>query len=450
MSKLGGAVVGVETAVPAFIGYAERAGTAGSPALNVPVRIASLSEFRQRFGRGVLDARPAGAAIFSVASNGDLTPLAPAFSLYGSVRLFYANGGGPCYVVPVGTYVDATGAWTAISGDALLQGLASVANLTGPTLLVIPDASLLPVDEYGEIARAMLQQAGSARDRIALLDVPQVRGFDAPTGPALADAVAAFRASVGTAHLGYGAAYAPYVRASIVTPAGLDDTIFPAEDVAGMATARVQALRAEAARQLNLLPASAAVAGVMHAVDTTRGVWTAPANVGLSAGVEPAFALDHETQANLNMPLDGKAINAIRHLVGLGATIWGARTLDGNSLDVRYLSVRRTLIYLEQSIAPALGQFASAANDGRTWTSVVGLVSGFLHDVWQRGGLSGATPKDAFSVECGLGTTMTSQDVLDGTLLLVVLVGIARPAEFIELTFRLPCGGADAPRSAPD
>jgi uncharacterized protein len=429
-------IAGVETAVPAFIGYTERAGGAEAAALNGPVRITSVREYEQRFGRGMLAARPAGAPIFSVTRSGDVRPLQPLFSLYESVRLFYANGGGPCVVVSVGTYVDATGTWAAISGAALLQGLAAVASLTGPTLLVIPDASRLPVEAWGEIATAMLQQAGESRDRLALLDVPQVRGFDAPPRPALADAVAAFRAAVGTDHLSYGAAYAPYLHTSIVSPADLDETIFPAAAVADrLGTPQLDRLYAQAARLLNLLPASAAVAGVMHAVDSDRGVWTAPANVALNDVIEPAFAIDDETQGDLNLPLDGKAINAIRQFPGRGTTVWGARTLDGNSQDFRYVPVRRSLIYLEQSIAIALRGFTTAANDARTWASVVGMVSDFLEALWKDGGLTGAKPDEAFSVQCGLGTTMTQQDVLDGNLVVVVLVAITHPAEFIELDF---------------
>ena len=66
----------IETAVPAFIGYAERAGAADAPAPNMPVRIASLHEYEQHFGGGILGARPTGAPIFSVARNGSVTPRA--------------------------------------------------------------------------------------------------------------------------------------------------------------------------------------------------------------------------------------------------------------------------------------------------------------------------------------------------------------------------------------
>jgi Bacteriophage tail sheath protein len=178
------------------------------------------------------------------------------------------------------------------------------------------------------------------------------------------------------------------------------------------------------------------MAGVMAATDNTRGVWKAPANIALNAVEGPAFEINDETQAELNQPLDGKAINVIREFAGRGSIVWGARTLDGNSNDYRYVQVRRTVIYIEQSIRAGLKQLVFAANDGGTWVSVVTMVSKFLQNLWARGGLMGATAQEAFSVNCGVGTTMSAQDVLEGHLVVQILVALIHPAEFIELTFR--------------
>ena len=93
------------------------------------------------------------------------------FSLYNSLRLFYANGGGPCYIVSVGSYKDK------LSQEALLRGLEAVTDTMGPTLLVIPDASLLDVSEYGDVAKAMMKQGHDKQDRAALLDVPHSRAL---------------------------------------------------------------------------------------------------------------------------------------------------------------------------------------------------------------------------------------------------------------------------------
>jgi len=116
------------------------------------------------------------------------------------------------------------------------------------------------------------------------------------------------------------------------------------------------------------------------------------------------------------------------------------KSLD--ELPDRGIQVRRTLIYIEQSIKTALSQFEFAANDGDTWAAVVATVSSFLQGVWSEGGLLGATLSDGFSVQCGLGSTMTAQDILDGSMIVQVTLQMIHPAEFIELMFKQKMEGA--------
>ena len=115
--------------------------------------------------------------------------------------------------------------------------------------------------------------------------------------------------------------------------------------------------------------------------------------------------------------------------------VWGVRTLDGNSQDWRYISVRRTAIYLEQSIKLGLQAYIFAPNDANTWVTINSLVSNFLNEIWKRGGLMGSTPANAYSVAVGLGSTMTAEDIFNGILRVSVKVAISHPAEFIELSF---------------
>src|SRR5262249_20252903 len=147
-------------------------------------------------------------------------------------------------------------------------------------------------------------------------------------------------------------------------------------------------------------------------------------------------------QGPLNVPLNGKAINVIRDFAGRGPVVWGARTLDANSNEWHYINVRRTLIYVETSIKLALAQFAFSPNEATTWTTAIAMISNFLTGLWQQGGLAGTKPNDAFAVQCGLGSTMTANDILDGTMIVNVLLAIVRPAEFIVLTIRQKVAGA--------
>jgi uncharacterized protein len=187
---------------------------------------------------------------------------------------------------------------------------------------------------------------------------------------------------------------------------------------------------------LNLLPPSGAMAGIYTMVDNTRGVWKAPANVSLNSVIKPSVNISHEEQEDLNVSPQGKSVNAIRTFVGEGTLVWGARTLDGNSLDWRYISVRRTMIMLEQSIKLAAKAYVFEANDSGTWVTLKSMIGNFLTGIWKRGGLAGTSPTDAFSVHVGLGETMTSEDILEGILRVTVLVAMTRPAEFIEITFQ--------------
>ena len=135
------------------------------------------------------------------------------------------------------------------------------------------------------------------------------------------------------------------------------------------------------------------------------------------------------------MPIGGKAVNAIRSFPGKGVLVWGARTLDGNSQDWRYISVRRTVIFIEQSIKYAAEPYVFEPNTAATWSNMKALIVNFLTNVWQMGALAGATAEDAFSVDVGLGSTMTPVDILDGYMRISVKIAVTRPAEFIVITF---------------
>lgn len=312
------------------------------------------------------------------------------------------------------------------------------------------------------------------RSRVAILDIYD--GYKDRKDPA-GDVVNTFRERIGSSFLDYGVAYYPWVNTSIVQDRDLSFLNMDAESLKSLleeeqksrntdkqALIKEQidkigtqmdevsadtlhrvlmqispvygALLKEAKRILNLLPPSAAMAGIYTMVDNTRGVWKAPANVSINSVISPAVNITHDDQEDLNVPLSGKAINAIRLFVGEGVKVWGARTLDGNSLDWRYINVRRTMIMLEQSVQNATRAYVFEPNVASTWINIKSMIQNFLNGIWKRGGLAGAAPEDAFSVHVGLGDTMTPEDILEGILRVTVLVAIVRPAEFIEITFQ--------------
>ena len=206
-------VVAVETAVPAFVGYTEKAEEAdGSTLQRVPKRIKSLLEFETFFGGpfepvsyNVVLNIPGGNAV------GAVTPLdggdnARRYYLYHSLRHYFANGGGPCFIVSVGSYSNQPAIGNTVSG--LLGGLGPIRSLDAPTLLVFPDGVSLSEVNLGALQVAALAQCADLQDRFAIMDL--VSG-SAP--PAIGvDPAQNFRQQVGTSELRYGAAYYPWVR----------------------------------------------------------------------------------------------------------------------------------------------------------------------------------------------------------------------------------------------
>jgi hypothetical protein len=185
-----------------------------------------------------------------------------------------------------------------------------------------------------------------------------------------------------------------------------------------------------------VLPPSPLIAGVYALVDSTRGVWKAPANVGLANVIGLNFKVTNELQDGLNVdPVSGKSVNCIRAFTGRGILVWGARTLDGNDNEWRYVPVRRLFTMVEQSCKLATEPFVFEPNDANTWVKVQAMIENFLVTLWRQGALQGAKPEHAFYVSVGLGKTMTALDILEGRLIVEIGMAAVRPAEFIILRF---------------
>jgi phage tail sheath protein FI len=208
------------------------------------------------------------------------------------------------------------------------------------------------------------------------------------------------------------------------------------DEIKDTKTGLYNAIKQRLSQETVTLPPSPAVAGVYATVDRERGVWKAPANVSLSAVVGPAQKINADQQARLNIdPDSGKSINAIRSFTGKGTLIWGARTLAGNDNEWRYISVRRLFSMVEESAKKASFFAVFEPNDASTWLKVRGMIESYLYTLWQQGALAGPSPKAAYYVRVGLGTTMTTDDVNNGKMKIEIGLAAVRPAEFIVLSF---------------
>jgi len=477
-------VVEVATAVPAFIGHTEKAVDGNQSLLNKPWRITSMAEFHTFFGGAPFpefsinelsgDDQDVPDLVFNKKKY-QLKRVKGKYLLYYSMQLFYANGGGPCYIVSLGDYK------TCISPGLMIAGIEELIREREPTMVVIPETALLPdADTCANVQVAMLGHCGSKmKNRIAILDIYE--GYK-DRKDLSGDRILGFRDKIGINFLDFGTAYYPWVNTSIIQNNDLSYlNIFNKEVLQSVLTEELvsegketdERRKAESRakieeivkdnlsdieksllnknlvaispafnsmihamkEKLNLMPPGAAMAGIYTMVDKTRGVWNAPANVSLNTVVSPAVKITNEDQEELNVPLNGKSVNAIRTFISEGTLVWGARTLDGNSPDWRYINVRRTVIMLEESIKIAASAFVFEPNVANTWVTLKSMISDFLTGIWKRGGLAGASPQDAFSVHVGLGETMTARDILEGIMRTTVLAAISRPAEFIEITF---------------
>lgn len=471
-------VVEVATAVPVFIGYTEKAVNGNKPLQNKPWRISSMAEYQSYFG-GAPKAKfelTESSESANINFNGKSYQLKrnDSYILYYTMLLFYANGGGPCYIVSVGDYTSPD-----IEKDKLEQGLIPLLKEQEPTIVVIPEAMMLKPDDCYALQTAMLDHCGNKmKNRFAILDV-----HDGYKDRKDVDIIGNFREGIGSNFLDFGAAYYPWLNTSIVQENELSyenlkitdlkallleelDILYPdttdskekkdqiekyinsldenltdvERNTLHKTISQLSPLYREIMKEmqlsLNLLPVSSAMAGLYTMVDNTRGVWKAPANVSVATAINPAVNISHEEQEDLNVPLSGKSINAIRTFTGEGIKVWGARTLDGNSLDWRYINVRRTMIMLQESIKNAARAYVFDPNEANTWINVKSMINNFLNGIWKRGGLAGSAPDDAYSVHVGLGETMTPEDILEGIMRFTVLVAISRPAEFIEITFQ--------------
>lgn len=442
-------VAPISTAIPAFIGYTDKGGGTGRPLDGQAVRINSLLEYEKMYGKAdpqrlVITVDTATNTPIKVAV--DTTNPSP-YLMYYQVLMYFLNGGGPCYIISVngyqktGTKVQSNYLDDSVidSSTGRVGGLALARKVDEITLLVFPDAPALSVNHYYNLYKAALKQCSELQNRFTLIDVKDPVSPDTSASP-----IDAFRGGVGINYLNYGAAYYPYLNTTLSYQYDLvsslsfvdrnKDTITDTGSLFAN-TKFIASLERLIAGFPVTLPPSGAIAGIYAQVDRTRGVFKAPANVSLNSVISPVRKITDEEQQGMNIHSTGKSVNAIRAFSGKGVLVWGGRTLEGNSKEWRYISVRRFFLFVEESLRKAIEPFVFEGNNENTWIRIRGLIENFLTSQWRAGALFGSTPSQAFFVNIGLGATMSAQDVLEGRLIAEIGMAAVRPAEFIILKF---------------
>ena len=381
-----GPIAPAGTSTTAFVGPTRKG------PLNSPTAVASFAEYQAIFGAAL------GESLLSIA-----------------VLQYFSNGGREAVVV--GTGHAGKGATARVAGAELVgrrddeTGIYALANARGSrppaNILVMPDASALAPREHVSALKAALDFCEQNRI-FFIIDPPVPRS----TRRAL-DAVLDWAKRGGALRHPNAAVYFP--RVECTDPSNRSATL--------------------------LVPASGAIAGVYARTDQRDGVWKAPAGTEARLlGVRDVEMVLTDAQG---AKLQGAAINAIRPFPHRGVLAWGARSfVAGTENELwKYLSVRRLMLFVEESLYRGLQWTVFESNDESSWAEVRLSVSSFMNHLWRSGALRGQSSREAYFVKCNR-ETMTEADIQGGRA--VALVGFApvKSAEFIVLRIELPTADA--------
>ncbi|MHA0273217.1 phage tail sheath family protein [Enterobacter ludwigii] len=332
-----------------------------------------------------------------------------------SLKLYFQNGGGPCYLFAANDPAD-----TAV----LSELVGEVDNIT-----------LFAVPENDEVYRTAVYNALTA-------SLSQNKGYFLLADSSDGKVPAALGKS---AHI---AIYYPAFPVSLPSPLTLDDSNVLVSGyldsthgegtltLAELKTTNLtQAEKVEAATSalipsVPIVPASTLMAGVYAKVDRERGVWKAPANVVLKGINDVSVRVTDDVQGEMNLT----SVNVIRYFRDRGAVAWGARTLLDDD-NWRYIPVRRLFDAAERDIKKALRPMVFEPNTQMTWKRVQSAIDHYLYRLWQQGGLVGNKAEEAYFVRIGKDITMTQEEINQGKMIVQIGMAAVRPAEFIILQF---------------
>ncbi len=183
-----------------------------------------------------------------------------------------------------------------------------------------------------------------------------------------------------------------------------------------------------------------AIAGVMARTDVTRGVWKAPA--GIDASLTGVLGLSVPLNDNQNVLINPLGVNCLRSFPIIGNIVWGARTLRGADIlgdEYKYVPVRRTALFIEESLFRGLKWVVFEPNDEPLWGQIRLNVGAFMQGLFRQGAFQGTSARDAYFVKCDKDTT-TQNDINLGIVNVVVGFAPLKPAEFVVLKIQQMAG----------
>lgn len=391
------------TAVPVFIGRFRNLD--GSLSDNQGcIRVDSYVHFQRRFGESTFTQ--------IMLTQGSRVIVEIGLGSW-SVRHYFENGGGRCYVLPVKNSADA---------EELAQVASKIARCTEIDLYCCTErgAGLNPL--YAAL-EPLLRKVGGG---FLIADSPD--GVSRPNTTAQRTAI-----------------YFPGVQVPYgSSPADSQVWLVGHEPGQTLEHKRLTApaeyivLRREVDHYFSTaypkvcLNASPAVAGVYCQVDRTKGVWSSPAGVLLNQ----VTRLHNPGNASLQLGLTAQRINPLKHFPDDGVRVWGARTaVDPAGSPWLNIAASRLFDNAARDMKAALRFAVFRPNNELTWSAVRNALHSYLEQLWRAGALRGAIASEAFYVQVGEGVSMTAAQVQEGELIVRVGMAPLRALEFIEVIF---------------
>ena len=192
--------------------------------------------------------------------------------------------------------------------------------------------------------------------------------------------------------------------------------------------------------RIETFPPAGAVAGVLARTDAQRGVWKSPA--GIDATINGVMALSVPLTDAENGPINQLGVNCLRSFPNIGSVVWGSRTLKGADAlanEWKYLAVRRTALFLEESLYRGTQWVVFEPNDEPLWAQIRLNLGAFMQNLFRQGAFQGASPREAYFVKCDRETT-TQNDINLGIVNIIVGFAPLKPAEFVVIKLQQMAG----------
>jgi len=316
---------------------------------------------------------------------GDFSGDAKQGNLVQAVYGFFNNGGGRCYVMRVAAEADI---------PKFLVNFEAIDEIA-----IVAAPGLAGTDTVGKNTRTQIiaHCQIKTQNRFAIFDSPQVVESGSPSALDL----------------------------TLLDPKNTGNVLPPLTDFAAVYFPWLQVFD-PVSNGAVYVPPSGHIAGIYARVDNNRGVHKAPANEPVIGALNLQYTISKAQQDGLNP----QGVNCIRNING-NFTVWGARTLGGDAnADLKYINVRRTLLFLRKSIDEGTQWVVFEPNEPGLWQKITRNITAFLTNVWRSGALFGTTVQEAFYVRCDAETNPPELRDL-GQVVTEIGVAIVRPAEFV-------------------